>query len=70
MEYTTELLNLLNVLGVLVELEPAQMALLDRICAGPMVTESDLKAAGAFAPAGHAPAGATAPDAAQGRLDL
>src|SRR5207249_1416977 len=33
-EYTTELLNLLNVLGLLVDLEPKQAALLDRICAG------------------------------------
>lgn len=69
-EYTSELLNLLNVLGGLVDLEPAQEALLDRICAGPHFTESDLQAAGAFAPAGLAPAGATAPDASQGQLDL
>jgi hypothetical protein len=69
-EYTSELLNLLNVLGCLVDLQPAQEALLDRICAGPQLTESDLQAAGAFAPAGHAPAGATAPDASQGQLDL
>ena len=30
-EYTTELLNLLNVLGLLVDLEPKQAALLDRL---------------------------------------
>ncbi len=47
-EYTTELLNVLNVLAVLVELEPQQSELLDRICAGPLISEDDLKAAGAF----------------------
>ena len=52
-EYTTELLNVLNVLTLLVELEPAQADLLDRICAGPLISEADLKAAGAFdVPAG------------------
>jgi hypothetical protein len=34
-EYTTELLNVLNVLALLVELEPAQAELLEAICAGP-----------------------------------
>lgn len=33
-EYTTELLNVLNVLGRLVALEPRQAALLERICKG------------------------------------
>jgi len=47
-EYTTELLNVLNVLAMLVELEPQQSELLDRICAGPLVTEDELKAAGAL----------------------
>jgi Type ISP C-terminal specificity domain len=47
-EYTTELLNVLNVLAMLVELEPQQSELLDRICAGPLISEDDLKAAGAF----------------------
>lgn len=36
-EYTSDLLNLLHVLGRLVALEPAQAALLDRICAGPLL---------------------------------
>jgi hypothetical protein len=44
-EYTTELLNLLNVLGRLVELEPAQADLLDRVCAGPILTEGALREA-------------------------
>jgi hypothetical protein len=41
-EYTTELLNVLNVLGCLVALEPAQADLLERICAGPTLTEGAL----------------------------
>lgn len=36
-EYTTELLNVLNVLALLVELEPAQGKLLEAICAGPLL---------------------------------
>lgn len=47
-EYTTELLNVLNVLGWLVELEPDQAALLDRICDGPLISVGDLRLAGAF----------------------
>ena len=50
-EYTTELLNVLNVLGLLVALEPAQAALLDRICSTTMFDTSTLLAAGAFASA-------------------
>jgi hypothetical protein len=34
-EYTTELLNVLNVLAYLVELVPTQAELLEAICAGP-----------------------------------
>ena len=34
-QYTTELLDVLNVLGLLVDLEPAADALLQRICTGP-----------------------------------
>jgi hypothetical protein len=47
-EYTTELINVLNVLGCLVDLEPAQAALLEKICAGPTLTAEELRAAGAF----------------------
>lgn len=36
-EYTTELLNVINVLGLLVKLEPEQAALLDEICEGPLI---------------------------------
>ena len=42
-EYTTELLNVLHVLGGLVALEPAQADLLKRICAGPQIMAEDLK---------------------------
>ncbi len=42
-EYTNELLNVLNVLGRLLALEPAQADLLERICAGPILTEEALR---------------------------
>lgn len=42
-EFDDELLNLLNVLGRCVALEPRQAILLDRVCAGPMVTVADLE---------------------------
>ena len=35
-------------LGLLVELEPNQAELLERICSGPLISESQLKAAGAL----------------------
>lgn len=44
-EYTTELLNVLNVLGRLVALEPKQADLLERVCAGPTISGEDLTAA-------------------------
>jgi hypothetical protein len=47
-EYTTELLTLLNVLALLVELEPAQAELLEKICAGPLISHDELQAAGAL----------------------
>ncbi len=42
-EYTTELINLLNVLGRLVNLEPAQAELLERVCAGQIITLEELR---------------------------
>lgn len=45
-DYTTELIDLLNVLGLLIELEPAQAALLDEIVAGPLITVDALEKAG------------------------
>jgi hypothetical protein len=48
-EYTTDLLDLLHVLGRLIALEPAQADLLNRICAGPLLSAEQLAAANAFA---------------------
>jgi hypothetical protein len=50
-EYTTDLLDLLNVLGRLVALEPAQADLLERNCAGPRISVDKLAEAGALAEA-------------------
>ncbi|HSV73489.1 MAG TPA: type ISP restriction/modification enzyme, partial [Chthonomonadales bacterium] len=47
-EYTSELLNVLHVLTLLVDLEPKQAALLEHICAGSILTNDELVAAGAF----------------------
>ena len=47
-EYTTELMNVLHVLGRLVALEPRQFDLLSRICDGPVLSGHDLRASGAF----------------------
>jgi len=44
-EYTSELIDLLNVIGLLIELEPAQHALLAEIASGPTITTDDLAAA-------------------------
>jgi hypothetical protein len=44
-KFTTELLELLNVLAWCAGLEPQQAALLDRICAGPMITVAELQQA-------------------------
>lgn len=48
-EYTQDLLNLLHVLGHLVALETSQAVLLNDICAGALLTEAKLIAAGALA---------------------
>ncbi len=45
-EYTTDLLDLLHVLGRLVALEPAQADLLARICAGRLIEPARLHASG------------------------
>ena len=47
-EYTKDLIDLLNVLGWLVKLEPKQKDLLDRILAGPLLDHGTLEAAGAL----------------------
>ncbi len=48
-EYTSDLIDLLNVLGRLVLLEPKQAALLEEILAGELIDRAKLEAAGAFA---------------------
>ena len=68
-EYTTELINLLNVLGWLVDLEPAQAALLERVCAGPTISAEELRIAGAFDIPVLPKKGATAKPAAPGLFD-
>jgi hypothetical protein len=47
-EYTTELINVLNVIGWLVDLEPAQAKLLEKVCSGPTISLEELSAAGAL----------------------
>jgi hypothetical protein len=47
-EYTTDLLDLLHVLGRLIALEPAQAGLLSRICASPLRSADELRSAGAL----------------------
>ncbi len=48
-DYTSDLMDLLHVLGRLVSLEPAQSRLLDDILAGPLIDYDVLTAAGALA---------------------
>jgi hypothetical protein len=45
-EYTSDLLDLLNVLGLLTAMEPDQAAALSAICDGPLLGNADLAAAG------------------------
>lgn len=47
-EYTTELINVLNVLGRLVELEQAQAELLEQICSSRTISPEELYAASAL----------------------
>ena len=47
-EYTTELINVLNVLGRLVDLEPSQADLLERICSSQMISADELHSTGAL----------------------
>ncbi|MBI1292681.1 N-6 DNA methylase [bacterium] len=61
-EYTTELLNVLNVLGLLVEMEPLQAELLEAVCNGPIITDEELKEAGAFVGVDTAKSTSNAPD--------
>ena len=65
-EYTTELMNILHVLGRLVTLEPRQTDLLTRICGGGLLRADDLRARGAFESAHTTRRGST--DEQQGEL--
>ena len=47
-EYTTELMNLLHVLGRLAALESRQSELLDRVCSNELFNSDDLRARGVF----------------------
>ena len=47
-EYTTELINVLHVLGRLVALEPDQCELLELVCSGPLISNDELRAAEAL----------------------
>jgi hypothetical protein len=47
-EYTSELINVLNVLGRLVELEPQQAKLLEAICSEPTISADELGSGGAL----------------------
>jgi hypothetical protein len=55
-EYTSDLIDLLNVLGRLIAMEGKQADLLERICAGPLRTADELREAGALAHDAQAPA--------------
>ena len=60
-EYTSELLNVINVLGMLVDLEPRQADLLERVCQGPLIFEGELTSAGAFVEKSAKPAKGKSP---------
>ena len=64
-EYTTELINVLNVIGRLVELEGPQAAMLERICSGPTVSVEELRAGGALASPSSAKKGTKLPSSQQ-----
>jgi hypothetical protein len=53
-EYTTELINVLNVIGWLVGLEQAQAELLEQLCSGRTISTEELRAAGALTPSATA----------------
>lgn len=52
-EYTTELTNLLNVLGRLVDLEQSQADLLERVCSAQTISAGELRESGALAVNAH-----------------
>ncbi len=69
-EYTTELLNVLNVLGLLVQMEPTQASLLERICSAARLDTATLLTAGAFANAAGVRRRARQADTSEGTARL
>jgi hypothetical protein len=71
-EYTTELLSVLNVLGLLTKLEPEQDKLLKEICAGPTITAQEIEAAkeAAQAPPTPTPPRRTRPQASPDQMSF
>lgn len=67
-EYTTDLLNLLNVLTLLVEMEPQQAALLDQICESALISAADLSAEGVIGTERTYPMAGEREDKAQSEL--
>lgn len=59
-KFATELLNVANVLGLLVSMEPQTAALPERTCAGPLIPDAALRGEGVFFPEGLLPAAAPA----------
>jgi hypothetical protein len=53
-DWTTELLTLLNVLGLLVQEEPAQREVLESVCSGPLISVQDLTEEGVLPVLRHA----------------
>ena len=47
-EYTTELINVLNILGWLVDLEQSQAELLEQICSAQTISAGELRESGAL----------------------
>lgn len=65
-EYTTDLLDLLNVLTLVVELEPRQAQLLEQVCTGALISEPELRAEGAIGAASAAGKSEVADEAQKG----
>ncbi|MGW3410976.1 type ISP restriction/modification enzyme [Streptomyces sp. NPDC000888] len=53
-DWTTELLTLLNILGLLVQEEPAQREVLEAVCSGPLISVQDLTEEGVLPVPRHA----------------
>jgi len=45
-DYTTELINIINILGLLIELEPCQSELLNKVCASELISSEELTSLG------------------------